>query len=598
MRRVIGTFSIALGLLGLAAAPSPALAASASVLSGGIFGQVKSAAGIAQMGATVLLYDRYDQLVRRALSNQQGKFAFDQLAPDSYSIRVMLASFVPAVRRHIAVAAGSENLLQVNLAGLFSTIDLISSGPSRGTLMSDEWKWVLRQSQATRPVLRILPSSSGRTASLGSIFSDTTGLVRVSASDGESLAAGSAEDLGTAFALATSLFGSSRVQFSGNIAYVGNSTVPTTGFRASYARSPEGDPGPRVTLTVHQVYLSALDSGGAQNGPVLRTASLEMRDSLELGDNLRIEYGAGIDSVSFLQRLSYLSPFIRATYDLGRQGMVRVAYSSGAPPTGLAGSAGPEAAPAEAAPGSDDLNGDLAALALLPRVSLSGGHLQVQRTQNMEIGYSRIEGSRTYSVAIYNEDVANAALTLYGPRGFVPPGDSLPDLGANDRIFNIGSYQRAGYGVALQQSLTKNMDLSVAGGQGGALATGRWQTPTNDASAVRGLIHGTQQPWVTVSFSGAIPSTGTFLIATYGWTPAGVLMPDHAFLTQAVTQTTGWNIGIRQPLPFISGMGRLEATAELRNLLAQGYLPLEAAGQKALLTNSPRSVRGGLAFIF
>jgi hypothetical protein len=37
----------------------------------------------------------------------------------------------------------------------------------------------------------------------------------------------------------------------------------------------------------------------------------------------------------------------------------------------------------------------------------------------------------------------------------------------------------------------------------------------------------------------------------------------------------------------------------LRNLLAQGYLPLTMAnGQQLLLVNMPRSLRGGLAFVF
>src|SRR5262249_30646275 len=157
-------------------------------------GQVKSSAGVAQMGATVMLYDRYDQLIRRGLTNEEGKFAFDKLSPDLYSIRVSLASFVSAIRRHIAVAAWSEKPLQINLASLFSTVDLVSAGPSRGALMSDEWKWVLRSSQATRPVLRLLPvSSSASTRSAGSIFSDTSGLVKVSAGDGESFAAGMAQ---------------------------------------------------------------------------------------------------------------------------------------------------------------------------------------------------------------------------------------------------------------------------------------------------------------------------------------------------------------------------------------------------------------------
>jgi hypothetical protein len=43
----------------------------------------------------------------------------------------------------------------------------------------------------------------------------------------------------------------------------------------------------------------------------------------------------------------------------------------------------------------------------------------------------------------------------------------------------------------------------------------------------------------------------------------------------------------------------MEASAELRNLLAQGYLPLTTSGgDQFLLINTPRSIRGGIAFVF
>jgi hypothetical protein len=44
--------------------------------------------------------------------------------------------------------------------------------------------------------------------------------------------------------------------------------------------------------------------------------------------------------------------------------------------------------------------------------------------------------------------------------------------------------------------------------------------------------------------------------------------------------------------------GRLEATAELQNGLAQGYLPISQGGQQVMLVQSPRALRGGLSFIF
>src|ERR1700712_1673616 len=56
-----------------------------------VMGDVRNTAGAVQMGATVLLFNRYDQLVRKAVSNRDGKFVFDSLAPYVYSVRVSLA---------------------------------------------------------------------------------------------------------------------------------------------------------------------------------------------------------------------------------------------------------------------------------------------------------------------------------------------------------------------------------------------------------------------------------------------------------------------------------------------------------------------------
>ncbi len=589
-------------------------AGSAPSLSGGILGQVRGSSGVAQMGATVLLYDRYDQMVRHTLTNDEGKFAFAMLTPDLYSIRVTLSSFVPALRRGIAVAAGSQNILQINMAGLFSTVDLVSSGPSAGALMTDDWKWVLRSSQSTRPVLRFLPqwspatTSSAQAGSSGSsVFSNTTGLVTVSAGDGDSFASGSAQAMGTAFALATSLFGTSRVLFSGNVGYTGSAGLPTAGFRTSYSRDRDGESGMQVTLTVRQLYLSPRGAlTGAENGPALRTASLSMRDHIDLADHLRLEYGFSVESDSFLERLNYVSPFARATYDLGSKGLVRFGYSDGAQPTELAPQAQLAAVGAgpEVAASGESLTQDLTALATLPRVSLSADHVRVQRTQNFEMGYQRVVRRTTYTTAVYHESVSNAAFTLSGTPSFLPVSDSMPDIGTNSSIFNIGSYKRVGYTAAVKQSLTSHLDASVAVGSTGALTTAATPVDSgasdNPATVIRSTIRERQSPWMTASLATTVPLTGTRIQSSYGWTDPRQLMPDHFYMTGDVSQSIGWNVRIRQPLPFFPGLaGRLEATAELRNMLAQGYLPLtDAAGRRALLTNAPRAIRGGLAFIF
>jgi hypothetical protein len=77
-------------------------------------------------------------------------------------------------------------------------------------------------------------------------------------------------------------------------------------------------------------------------------------------------------------------------------------------------------------------------------------------------------------------------------------------------------------------------------------------------------------------------------------------MPSRFYLTQRAYTEPGLNIHVRQPIPSFPGMpGRLEATADFRNMLAQGYLPIAASGsQRLLLMQAPRAVRGGLSFIF
>ena len=57
---------------------------------------------------------------------------------------------------------------------------------------------------------------------------------------------------------------------------------------------------------------------------------------------------------------------------------------------------------------------------------------------------------------------------------------------------------------------------------------------------------------------------------------------------------------IRQPLPMVSFLpGRIEAVADFRNLLAQGYIPIAQSGDEILfLAPSYRSFRGGFSLLF
>jgi Carboxypeptidase regulatory-like domain len=569
-------------------------AASLPKLSGEISGMVTDTSGVPQMGATVLLYTRQARLFQRALTNERGTFAFAGLLPDLYSLRVSLSSFVPAIRGDILVEPGMRSVLNVSLATLFSTIQVVPLSAQQRTLMSDEWKWVLRTSAATRPVLRFLPAAvdvSQGGSRHASVFSDTRGVLKVSAADG-GLASGSSADLGTAFALATSLYGSNQLQFSGNVGYAAQTGMPSAAFRTSYTRTGA----PEVSLTMRQLYLpgrfAESIAGPGSSLPALRTMSLNFGDHTELSDNLSMDYGFSLDSVSFMDRLNYFSPYARFTYTLDDATSLVFTYTSGnaRPDIGL-GPSGPEAG----------LQRDLNALSMFPRISLLAGRAKVQRGEDFELAYKHKLGSREVELSAYRESVSNAALTVSSPEGLYTGGDILPDLFSGSSIFNAGDYQTNGYTASFTQNAGDHLSATVMYGSGGVLTAERRTIESANPDDLRSMIRASRRHAVTARVSGVAPYTGTHFIASYQWADNRLAVtPGHLYSTQSMRPVPGLNLYIRQPLPtYLNLPWRMEATADLRNLLAQGYLPLGLSdGRQLLLMQTPRSFRGGLSFIF
>ena len=152
----------------------------------------------------------------------------------------------------------------------------------------------------------------------------------------------------------------------------------------------------------------------------------------------------------------------------------------------------------------------------------------------------------------------------------------------------------------MAQALGEHSDVKLSVGRSGALLAG--EGGAMDAEALRGEIRTVQRSWLTARASHTLPGSGTRVTSSYGYTDFRTLMPSHVSMTDQTSQETGWNVYIRQPLPSLPGVfgafGRFEASAELQNLLAQGYLPVTVNDQRAVLTNAPRAVRGGLSFIF
>lgn len=562
---------------------------------GTIIGIVADPGGVAQMGATVLLYNRLEKLVQKVITNERGQFGFDNLVPDAYIVRVSLGSFVPAIREGILVQPGMRSFLNINLASVLSSVEFVYATPHTPRLLSDDWKWVLRSSMSTRPVLRLLPTISRPE----NIFTNTRGMVRVSAGDGSNALQGNQPDLGTAFAVATSMYGVNNVQVSGNVGYVSRAGMPVAGFRTRYSRDSitNGLPvsnSPEVQLTVRQAFLPSR-TGAVLNGggtPSLGTMTGLVLDHAKLGDHIELTYGAQLESVTFFDRLNLLSPFARLDITPTKKDSLRVAWSSGAAPEEMyvAGSVQ-----------DGELRQDLSTLSAFPRVSMRGGRTHVQRMNQVEASLSHEFDSDTkVTVSAYIEDVANAALTAIGDTSDYATSEMMPDLFTRSSVFNIGSYQRRGLMASIEQRIVDSWSATVSFGNSGTLQPRGEMIQTGDPESLRGALRRTQRNWANLRVAGTLPGSGTRVTASYMLTDYRAALPAHRYMTQRNSPDLGLNLQVRQPIPsFGLWAGRVEAVAELRNLLQQGYLPLQGAnGRRVVLLPSPRTVRGGFAFIF
>lgn len=580
------------GLVCLSAAV-PARAAVSVKLSGAIEGLVTNGEGVPQMGAAVMLFNRQDRLFEKVFTNDKGSFLFAGLIPDTYSLRVTLASFVPAIKNNILVQPGMRSMLNVSMAALFSSIHLVYP-VDHPAFMTDDWKWVLRTAGSTRPVMRMLPDvDSGEEKPHHAVFSDTRAMLVLSAGDGSLVSGfGSSADMGTAFALATSLFGSNQLQFAGNVGTGAQSGIPSAAIRTTFSRAV-GPATPEVSITMRELFLPSRMGvaifGPEGAAPMLRSISANLDDHASILDSLSLQYGMAIDSVSFNDHLSYFSPYARLSYLLDKNDQIEFDYTSG------------NARPDLGSPsGSDDsLQRQIGALGLFPMVSLRGGNAEVQRGKDIEIGYSHTMGSRKFSVSAYHESINNLALTIAEPNGFLPVGDVLPDFFSGTAMFNAGGVASMGYTAAVTQNIGDNLKATVMYGSTGALTADRNELVSTDPDELRSMIRETRQQAVTMRVEGASRHTGTHIVASYQVADSRWSVPDPIYAVSLRPQP-GFNIYVRQAIPVLSSLPwRMELTADLRNLLQQGYLPLSTTdGSRLVLMETPRMFRGGLSFIF
>jgi Carboxypeptidase regulatory-like domain len=564
MNRILGFVVMAMSLC---------TATTAAITPGSISGCVRNSAGVAQMGATVeLLGSSGTRQV--AYTDAKGLFSLKGLAPGNYDVRVSAPSFLPTLREDVALAAGASKVLNITLNTVFEAIRMIPE-LKRQNEEDDSWKWTLR-SVANRPILRFDAGQAVvvETAAHDRVLKGTLAFMAGGTNEGY----GSAADLGTAFNVEHSIFHTGTIGLDGSLGY--GSGTPDGMVRASYRRRSDDGWTPSVALTVRR--FSTPDS--VPHGGALQALALSYSDGFSIGDLLDFQFGGNAENIQFLgEGANAFRPTGTLDLHLTSNTILEYRYSTEEPNT-------------RASKGFDSAPADLSESG--PRMTMVNGQPLLENAHHHEVSLSHRAGNNKLQLAYFNDRIKDPALLGVGDIG-VYSDDILPDVYSGTFSFNGGMLQAQGVRVVLQHrfaSVPVAATLDYA--YGGVLEL---EQPDVDWSEVRdSLRHGWRHS-AALKLNGTVPHCRTKWIASYRYTSGDNTLTTVDLFNASPGQTDPFfNVFLRQPLPHVHGMpGNMEALVDLRNLLAQGYVPVMGPdGHTVYLMQSARSIRGGLAFTF
>src|SRR5580765_4892874 len=573
MTRKLGSLLVVL----LAWAPLHAASA------GAIAGYVKDSSGAPQMGAVVEVFVSAARVGTTVFTDSRGYYLADNLPAGTYQVKVTAASFLPSLREDILLRSGAHLIINLTVNTLADALKIMPARRSDAD-ESDDWHWTLR-SATNRPILRVLEKDKDSSDSQSLVVvshknseqgSDRAVKASVAFMAGaEAGGFGGAGDVTTAFALEKSLFSSGTLSFNGNIG--ASAGDPTGVLRASYSHNIGDTSRPTFTVTYRHF---AAPGVAVQNSPYA-AVQMSSSDSMTLAGFIDLNYGADLQSMEFANRVTALRPHGSVDVHLSPNLLVEYRYATSEPDT-------------RTAKGFDSAPADLSESG--PRMALLNGQPEVEKAAHHELSLSRRMGNTSVQLAAFLDHVRNAVLTGAGnPSSY--SDDVLPDVYSGTFSYGYGpGVSSAGARVVVQRKISDDLTATVDYSTGQAIVA---DAPT-DWQALAQTLSTSRQYSVGTKLYGHIPATGTRWIASYKWTSGNALSSVDAFNASPGQTDPYLSIFIRQPLPGASFIpGKMDALLDLRNLLAQGYVPVMGQdGRTIYMVQSARSLRGGLAFTF
>jgi hypothetical protein len=574
--RILGALVLTAMVLSLGTQPA---VAQAKLVPGKLAGIVRDSAGTPQLGANVELIAETGAAASRGfLTNTQGIFRGEKLAPGLYTLRVTLAGFLPTLEKHIRVTSNLTTVVRVELESMFASLDQLRRTPSNSSVEADNWKWVLRSASSVRPVLEWMDDDR-RIASRVSVESSIPRAprFRLEFTDGARRpvsASSIASSPATAVAYEQKLGGTSKLILAGQMSYDDDS--PGGGIATVWLPTGTLGAGPHTALVLREAKLGP-------EGRTFRGVRIDQGGALSLGNRTVLRYGGEYVLVGLGAAASSLRPRAELNIRISDDWTTALIFAS------MPNGPGPLEA-SDAQPGGA-LAAALNELDAFPALLWRGGRPVLQSGRHEELAAERKMGTRgKLQIAGFHDD--NRHVAVFGRGEDLPAADYFQGYLSDGFAYDGGASSSWGTRVALREKFDGDVELTAIYSFGGGLAP----VDGTDGS-LRDRLRTTQRHSFGASVSAKVPRVGTKVNAGYKWVN-GVTVSRVDSYGESLFQFDPYlHLSVRQPLPKFT-LGRWEAIADCDNVLAQGSVSMASRDGHVVLLPAFRTFRGGLSVQF
>jgi hypothetical protein len=553
---------------------------------GKLTGIVADPSGTRQMGATVWLSPEIaGGRAVQLLTDQNGVFLSQRLRPGFYSLKATLPGFLPSIQQHISVSANLTTLVRIELDSVFSSLDQLRRQPAQPS-EADDWKWVLRASTASRPVLQlrdgtvVITDDDAQDASSTADSRRKQPHTRVEMTTGSSQpgsSSGIPGALGTAVSYDQTLGAAGKLLLAGEMKYDQEPNSIAGGALASmWVPSGEIGRGPETTVVLRQIRFG-------WDGRSIRAMRFEHSEQVAVGNRLMINYGGQYVTAGLSHTMvSSLRPHAEIAAQLSPHWSAQFLLETDPDSYGLSVRRSLETA--------------IDALQTSPRLLWSGNRPVLAGNWHEEFAVRRTIGSRASIEEAAFHDLSSHRAVY----GFQPSSDSLAASNmfpffSGPYGFDGGADSSWGTRIVYRERLVGNVELAAIYAWAGALAPDGNVKPL---SGLEGMLSTRYRHSVATRVAGKVPRVGTQFAASYKWVDGTIVSRQDLFGEAAMAIDPNLSLSIRQPLPSFRTAGHWEALADFRNMLSQGYVSLEGQDGRMLLVPLDRSFRGGVSFQF